>query len=252
MYTIYTFLLLWRPLHRGWRRFLVDGRVSYSFSAGLGGRLVFPSKHLSTKGSEAAGGSLASTGTSGRTPLHFAARERDPDTARFMLQRPPAGAGTADVNAVDGEGLTPLLLALTKAKGWTHMTLTCLPAKYHLYPDKITQAVRDAVARMRADPGPFLIEAKTYRFYNHHGVQNLGLKYRTDDEVAVWKERDPIFTFEDRLIEAGTATRADIDAIWEELRADIETAIQFAEDSPLPDPEAVLDDVYSPREEVPA
>ena len=109
----------------------------------------------------------------------------------------------------------------------------------------VHEAAVEAAARARRGEGPSLIEAKTYRFYNHHGVQNLGLKYRTDDEVAVWKERDPIFTFEHRLIEAGTATRADFDAIWEELRADIETAIQFAEDSPLPDPEAVLADVYT-------
>jgi len=116
----------------------------------------------------------------------------------------------------------------------------------------VHEAAVEAAARARRGEGPSLIEAKTYRFYNHHGVQNLGLKYRTDDEVAVWKERDPIFTFEDRLIEAGTATRADFDAIWAELRVDIETAIQFAEDSPLPDPEAVLDDVYTIMEGAPA
>lgn len=109
----------------------------------------------------------------------------------------------------------------------------------------VHEAAVEAAARARRGEGPSLIEAKTYRFYNHHGVQNLGLKYRTDDEVAVWKERDPIFTFEDRLIEAGTATREDFDGIWAELRADIEAAIQFAEDSPLPDPEAVLADVYT-------
>ena len=115
----------------------------------------------------------------------------------------------------------------------------------------VHEAAVEAAARARRGDGPSLIEAKTYRFYNHHGVQNLGLKYRTDDEVAVWKERDPIFTFEDRLIEAGTATRADFDAIWAELRGDIETAIQFAEDSPLPDPQAVLDDVYTIMEGAP-
>lgn len=109
----------------------------------------------------------------------------------------------------------------------------------------VHEAAVEAAARARRGEGPSLIEAKTYRFYNHHGVQNLGLKYRTDDEVAVWKERDPIFTFEDRLIEADTATRADFDAIWAELRGDIEAAIQFAEDSPLPDPAAVLADVYT-------
>ena len=43
------------------------------------------------------------------------------------------------------------ILALIKANGWTHMHLTCLPAKYHLYPDKITEAVEAAVAKHRAD-----------------------------------------------------------------------------------------------------
>jgi pyruvate dehydrogenase E1 component alpha subunit len=90
-----------------------------------------------------------------------------------------------------------------------------------------------------------LIEAKTYRFYNHHGVQNLGLKYRTDDEVAEAKLRDPIFTYEERLIEAGTMSRADVDAVWAQLNADIEDAIRFAEESPLPEPSEMMADIYT-------
>ncbi|WP_306114541.1 MULTISPECIES: DUF1638 domain-containing protein [unclassified Roseovarius] len=43
------------------------------------------------------------------------------------------------------------ILAINKANGWDHMTLACLPAKYHLYPDKITEAVEEAVAKHRAD-----------------------------------------------------------------------------------------------------
>jgi TPP-dependent pyruvate/acetoin dehydrogenase alpha subunit len=109
----------------------------------------------------------------------------------------------------------------------------------------VHEAAAEAAARARRGEGPSLIEAKTYRFYNHHGIQNLGLKYRTDDEVAEWKQRDPIFTFEDRLIEAGTATRDDFDGIWAELRDDIAAAIEFAEASPLPDPSMVLADVYT-------
>ena len=109
----------------------------------------------------------------------------------------------------------------------------------------IHEAASVAVARARRGEGPSLVEAKTYRFFNHHGVQNLGLKYRTDDEVAEWRERDPIFSFEARLIEHGTASRDDIEAVWAELRADIETAIQFAEDSPVPTPDQLLVDVYT-------
>lgn len=111
----------------------------------------------------------------------------------------------------------------------------------------VHEAAVAAVERARNGGGPSLIEAKTYRFYNHHGVQNLGLKYRTDDEVDEWKKRDPIFTFEDQMIAAGEATREQLDGIWSELRDDIETAIQFAEDSPLPEPDQLLVDVYTER-----
>ncbi len=109
----------------------------------------------------------------------------------------------------------------------------------------VHEATLEAVERARAGGGPSLIEAKTYRFYNHHGVQNLGLKYRSDDEVARWKERDPIFTLEDRMIENKVATRQQFDDIWADWRAAIDRAIQFAEESPLPTPDQVLVDVYT-------
>ena len=109
----------------------------------------------------------------------------------------------------------------------------------------VHEAALEAVERARAGGGPSLIEAKTYRFYNHHGVQNLGLKYRSDDEVARWKERDPIFTLEDRMIENKVATRQQFDDIWADWRAAIDRAIAFAEESPFPTPDQVLVDVYT-------
>jgi acetoin:2,6-dichlorophenolindophenol oxidoreductase subunit alpha len=109
----------------------------------------------------------------------------------------------------------------------------------------VHEAAVEAAARARRGEGPSLIEAKTYRFYNHHGIQNLGLRYRGDDEVAKWRERDPIFTFEDRLIAAGSVTRTEFDQVWEELRADIAASIEFAEASPLPTPDQLLADVYT-------
>ena len=111
----------------------------------------------------------------------------------------------------------------------------------------VHEAALEAVERARSGGGPSLIEAKTYRFYNHHGVQNLGLKYRSDDEVAQWKERDPIFSLEDRMIENKVATRQQFDDIWADWRAAIDRAIQFAEESPLPTPDQVLVDVYTTR-----
>ena len=109
----------------------------------------------------------------------------------------------------------------------------------------VHEAALEAVERARSGGGPSLIEAKTYRFYNHHGVQNLGLKYRSDDEVAQWKERDPIFSLEDRMIENKVATRQQFDDIWADWRAAIDRAIAFAEESPLPTPDQVMVDVYT-------
>ncbi|MGI9053643.1 MAG: thiamine pyrophosphate-dependent dehydrogenase E1 component subunit alpha [Ilumatobacteraceae bacterium] len=109
----------------------------------------------------------------------------------------------------------------------------------------VHEAAVEAVARARDGGGPSLIECKTYRFYNHHGVQNLGLKYRKDEEVAQWKERDPIFSFEQRMIDADAATAADFEAVWSDVRADIEAAITFAEESPLPTSDQILADVYT-------
>lgn len=109
----------------------------------------------------------------------------------------------------------------------------------------VWEAAGEAIAHARAGRGPTLVEAKTYRFYNHHGVQNLGLKYRADEEVEVWKKRDPIFSLEARLAEAGVMPAADAEAVWAELRADIADAIQFAEDSPVPTSDQILADVYT-------
>jgi pyruvate dehydrogenase E1 component alpha subunit len=109
----------------------------------------------------------------------------------------------------------------------------------------VHEATVDAVARARAGEGPTFIEAKTYRFYNHHGVQVLGVKYRSDDELAHWKQRDPIGLLEERLVAAGTMTLGEVAAVHDEVRRSIDAAIEFAEQSPEPDPATLLDDVYT-------
>jgi pyruvate dehydrogenase E1 component alpha subunit len=107
------------------------------------------------------------------------------------------------------------------------------------------EAASEAVARARAGEGPSFIEAKTYRFYNHHGVQVLGVKYRTDEELEIWKKRDPIDLLEARLPDLGVLTADEIEAVHAAVEAQIEEAIQFAEASPLPDGATLLDDVYT-------
>lgn len=109
----------------------------------------------------------------------------------------------------------------------------------------VHEATSEAIARARRGEGPALVEAKTYRYFNHHGIQNLGLKYRPDDEVLAWRERDPITSFERALLDGDVASQDEIDAVWAEVRAAIADAIEFAEASPFPAPEALLENVYT-------
>jgi pyruvate dehydrogenase E1 component alpha subunit len=111
----------------------------------------------------------------------------------------------------------------------------------------VWEASHEAVARARAGEGPSFIEAKTYRYYDHHGVKGLGVSYRTDDEVAEWRQRDAIEKIEAQLREADVMTDDDIAAVHNEIQAEIEEAVAFAEESPLPDPRTLLDDVYTVR-----
>jgi len=109
----------------------------------------------------------------------------------------------------------------------------------------VYEAATQAVARARAGHGPSFIEAKTYRYYNHHGVQIMGFKYRTDEEVDMWKARDCIDNIEARMEAGGVMTRAELDAVRDEIQAQVDEAVKFGQDSPYPEVDALLDDVYT-------
>lgn len=109
----------------------------------------------------------------------------------------------------------------------------------------VRQACRRAVDRARAGEGPTLVEAKTYRYYDHQGVKGLRHPYRTEEEVEAWKKRDAIELLEARAAADGVVESAAFARIWEETRADAADAIAFAQQSPQPDPATLLRNVYS-------
>ena len=109
----------------------------------------------------------------------------------------------------------------------------------------VYEAAGEAIARARAGGGPTMVECKTYRYYDHVGVRGMGLVYRTDEEVEAWKKRDAIESFEKRLLQLGVMTQKKIDAVHAKIDKDIEEAVQFANDSPYPNPEDLLDNVYN-------
>ncbi|HEX6358751.1 thiamine pyrophosphate-dependent dehydrogenase E1 component subunit alpha [Actinophytocola sp.] len=107
-------------------------------------------------------------------------------------------------------------------------------------------AAKRAVTRAREGGGPTLVEAKTYRYYDHQGVKGLRIQYRTQEEIDAWKARDPIDAAEARMIERGDSSRAELDAVWQRVREEIAEAIAFAEASSDPDPNTdLLRDVYT-------
>ena len=109
----------------------------------------------------------------------------------------------------------------------------------------VHEATRQALETIRAGEGPSFLECKTYRYYNHHGIQTLGMKYRSDDEVEEWRQRDAIAALERVMVADGVATGADIEAARTAVQAEVDAAIAFAEASPLPDPGELLDNVYT-------
>ncbi len=109
----------------------------------------------------------------------------------------------------------------------------------------VHEAAGLAIKRAREGGGPTMVECKTYRFYDHVGVRGMGLSYRTDEEVEEWQKRDPIKLFEAQLAAQDILSEADAAAVHAEVRTDVDLAVEFAEKSPLPDPETLLEDVYA-------
>ncbi len=109
------------------------------------------------------------------------------------------------------------------------------------------EATREAVNRGRAGEGPTLIEALTYRYEEH----SLGLgrvrrgEYRTEEQINEWRERDPIDVLEHTLTTQGILTREECDAISKAKEAEVEEAVEFARNSPYPEPEELFDDMWA-------
>ena len=106
----------------------------------------------------------------------------------------------------------------------------------------------EAVARARGGDGPTLLECKTYRWEGHVAGEQAFIganAYRTEAEINEWKTRCPIQHFEKVFVEGKKIGRAEIDQIIKETEAELEEAITFARNSPLPDPAEVTDDVFA-------
>ena len=103
-------------------------------------------------------------------------------------------------------------------------------------------AIRKAVERARKEHLVTMVECKTYRWYGHS--RSDPREYRTKAEEKAWHERDPVIVLRNKLTSEGFCSDAELDQIKDKAFATIETATQFATNSPLPNPADVAKDVY--------
>jgi pyruvate dehydrogenase E1 component alpha subunit len=102
----------------------------------------------------------------------------------------------------------------------------------------------EAVARARGGGGPSLIEAHTYRYRGHSEREEafLGVSYRTEEEEAEWRARDPIPRLATRLREMGVLNEQEVE---QRVNEAVDGAVAFADRSAYPPPEMALEDHFA-------
>jgi acetoin:2,6-dichlorophenolindophenol oxidoreductase subunit alpha len=107
---------------------------------------------------------------------------------------------------------------------------------------KVHDTMKVAVDRARAGEGPTVIEALTYRHYGHSRADPA--KYRPEDEVKLWMQRDPLLVAREKLISLDVDA-ADIDEADARALEVVKAAVAEAKDAPYPDPSSALTDVWA-------
>jgi pyruvate dehydrogenase E1 component alpha subunit len=106
----------------------------------------------------------------------------------------------------------------------------------------VFEATRSALGAIRSGEGPQFLEMITYRYEGH----SMGdpLRYRTKDEVEKWRDDDPIGILERHILHEDIAGKEELEAIDQSVEEQIEEAVQYAEESPLPAPDALFSNIY--------
>jgi pyruvate dehydrogenase E1 component alpha subunit len=108
----------------------------------------------------------------------------------------------------------------------------------------VYRAAGEAIARLRKGDGPYFLECQTYRWHKHflsHGLEDL----RPREELEAWKKKCPVAAFEKKLLQRKVLTPAKAKAIDDTIMEKVEEAHAFALESPFPQPQDALQDVYS-------
>lgn len=107
----------------------------------------------------------------------------------------------------------------------------------------VYEVTNQAVKRARTGQGPTLIEAKTYRWKGHSKSDKQ--RYRSKEEVKEWQERDPIARLAHTMLQAGLLSESELHQIEADAKTEIDSSVEFAKNSPEPDPKSILDFIYA-------
>jgi pyruvate dehydrogenase E1 component alpha subunit len=107
----------------------------------------------------------------------------------------------------------------------------------------VLEKAGEAIDRARRGDGPTLLECKTYRYFGHFVGDNMAYR-RKEEEEEVRQTRDPLARFEERVVSDGLLVAEDLRTIDGDVVRAIDAAVEYAQASPLPEPEDVLTDVY--------
>lgn len=113
----------------------------------------------------------------------------------------------------------------------------------------VRRAVTQAIERARRGEGPTLIEAKTYRFYGHSHSDPRA--YRTREEEAFWRGRDPIKVLQGNMASVKLLEEAEFEALQQAVHEKLNRAMEFSEASLVPDPNELTTDVFAPSKFTP-
>ncbi|PNY18881.1 thiamine pyrophosphate-dependent dehydrogenase E1 component subunit alpha [Streptococcus parauberis] len=106
----------------------------------------------------------------------------------------------------------------------------------------VYETMEKAVEHVRGGNGPAIVEVESYRWFGH-STADAG-KYRTKEEVASWKEKDPMIKYRTYLTKEGIVTDEELDTIQEQVKKEIDDAYEFAQNSPDPELSVAFEDVW--------
>ena len=106
----------------------------------------------------------------------------------------------------------------------------------------VYEVTTKARVRCLAGEGPTLLECKTYRWRGHGEADHQ--VYQPRDEIAAWMERCPVDKLQKELLLEDLISEEALSKIEKEANEAVDNAVRFAEESPWPNPEEALEDVY--------